>query len=337
MLLLFLACSLSGSDAAPAGPPPAPVSVTELRRGDLSDTSTLLGEVRALERAELAAGADGPLSAVNAREGDRVARGDVLAEVDSSLARAELGAARAAAARAEAELAQARRTQQRVDGVREGVMAADEIDQARARVDVLAAQKLSADAAVQLAGARLARHRVVAPFDGVVARRHADPGDWVAPGRAVIDLVRVDPVEVVVDVPAHLAGGIAVGDHVEVGGASGSVVGVVPSLESVSRTARVRIAPEGEGSGLIPGGSVPVTFAIAAVDGLVVSRDAVVLGPTDRVFRVVDGKAQSIDVVVVASTGDEVMLTGEGLGEGDSLVIRGNERLRPDQAVTVAP
>ncbi len=317
------------------------VEVAPAREGQLSDTWTVLGEVRALERAELASGASGAVQKVSAREGDAVQKGALLVEVDPDLALAELSAARAEESRVRAELELAKQTLGRVGRVREGVLAESEVEQTQTRVTALTAQLEGASAAARLAGARLGRHRVKAPFDGVVARRHVDPGDWVDPGVPVLDLVRADTVEVVVDAPLDLASRVQVGDTVRLASdrATGKVVGVVPALDPTSRTAPIRVAPDAPIAGVVPGSPVQVGFDVAMSGGVVVPRDAVVPGPTEsRVFKVVDGTAHPIGVRTLANTADEALVevTGEGsLTAGDQLVVRGNERLRPEQAVTV--
>jgi RND family efflux transporter MFP subunit len=316
------------------------VEVAAAREGQLSDTWTVLGEVRALERAELAAGASGAVKSVAAREGDAVGEGALLVEVDPDLAVAELAAARAETARLEAELTLAKQTLARVGRVADGVLAASEVEQTETRVTALGAQLEGAKAAERLAGARLGRHRVRAPFDGVVARRHVDPGDWVDPGVPVLDFVRADSVEVVVDAPLDLASRVRVDDVVRLAGqATGRIVGVVPALDPTSRTAPIRVAPDGPIEGTVPGSPVQVGFDVAMSGGVIVPRDAVVPGPTEsRVFKVVDGTARPVGVRALANTADEVLvevLGGATLAAGDRLVVRGNERLRPDQAVTV--
>ncbi len=337
-LLALIACLTSDPTAGADGPPPVSVEAAEAREGSLSDTWTVMGELRALERAELAAGASGAVQRVSAREGDRVESGAVLVEVDPSLASAELASAKAEARRVGAELEQAKTTLQRLSRVATGVLAATELDEAKTRVGALEAQEEGAAATVRLASARLGRHRVVAPFPGVVSRRYVDPGDWVDPGRAVLDLVRTDAVEVRIDAPLDLARRVSVGDAVQIGAESGTVVGVVPALDLVSRTGVIRVKPDGPLPGLVPGSAVSVAFDVQMSGGVVVPRDAVVPGPTDsRVFRVVDGKAQAVTVVALATTADEVLVQSDLLSPGDLLVIRGNERLRPDQAVQVQP
>ncbi len=97
-------------EAAPAaaggGRPPfvLPVSLAEIEQGDLRPASTLAGEVRSLQRATLAFERAGTITTLPKREGDRVAAGDVLAELDTGEARLALAGAEAEATLARSEL-----------------------------------------------------------------------------------------------------------------------------------------------------------------------------------------------------------------------------------------
>ena len=338
MLFLALLIACSEPDVAPAGggPPPATVQLASVRAGELDSQWSIPADVRALERAELASGASGEVKRVSLREGDAVERGQVIVLVDDALATAEVLAARAEMRRLQAELAQAERVAERTLRVDSGVLAASEVEAAQALVTSLRASVDGASARAELASAQLARHRVTAPFPAVVTERYVDAGDWVTPGTRVVDLVRTDAVELRVDAPLDLARRVSVGDAVSVDGGKGVVVGVVQALDPVSRTAPIRIAPSGDAS-WIPGTQVDVVFDVAASGGVMVPRDAVVRGAVDqRVFRVDESTAQPVVVTVLASTADEVLVQGDGLSAGDTVVVRGNERLRPGQAVSVA-
>lgn len=347
-LWLLAACDAeTGAAGGPgASAPPAPVEVVVAASGDLDEDWRTLGDVVALERAELAAGATGPVVAVRVREGDRVAAGAILVEVDLGLAEADLAAARALQAEGSESLAQAQRDLQRFEGVREGVLAQSELDGARSRVAALQARQDGLTASARRAAVLRERHLVRAPFPGLVTGRHIDVGDWVQPGQPAIDLVSAAAVEVRIAAPAELVDRLAIGDAVVLLGPSehnATVAAVVPVLDAATRTALVRVSPQGDAPAwLVPGAAVEARFALRLADvgagAILVSRDALVLGPAgSRVVKVVDGLAQGVAVAVLATTGDQALVRAEGLAAGDVIVVRGNERLRDGQAVVATP
>lgn len=332
--MLLIACS--GGDGSGATPPAALVEFGVAQAGQLTDAVRVSGEVRPLDQAELAAGADGPVARVTVREGDRVSAGDILLELDLDLAGARAARARAEADEARLTAERAARDLARLEQVDKGVLAEAELDAARTLAASTAARQAALDAAAREARALVARHRLRAPFDGVVAARRASPGDWVSTGQPLITVVSVDAIDIRVDVAAAVAAAVRVGDRVELdGGRSGRIVGVVPALDPDSRTALVRVEPDGP---MVPGMAITVQFelSIDRADAVLVPRDALVLGPVEtRVIKSVDGEAASVSVEVLASTADQALVSGD-LADGDRVVVRGNERLRAGQALREA-
>lgn len=321
-----------------AEPPPAKVETVTVRKGSIRDGWRFLGEVRSAARASLASGANGAVTRVLAREGDRIAKGKLLVEVDPALVAARLDVADSSERRGVEALAQAKRELERLDALEKNIVAAVELERARSQVQELEASLAGLAATAKEARAQLALHRVRAPFDGVVARRTVDPGDWVRPGDPVLELVSTGDVEVLVDAARELFMKVAVGDVVKILAEptiEGEVVGIVPALSPVSRTMRVRVVPKTDPERLLPGGAVEVEFAVdLSGDGLVVPQDALLVGATNtRIIRVVDGKATPTDVKVLAKADGDALVRADELKDGDEVVVRGNERLRPGQAV----
>lgn len=70
---------------------------------------------------------------------------------------------------------------------------------------------------------------------------------------------------------------------------------------------------------------------------LLVPKDAIVgFGEAQQVFTVVDGRAKPVMVEVLGYYGNSVAVDGD-LKPGESIVIRGNERLRPGQNLIIQP
>ena len=344
-----------------SGPPPALVELETARAGSLTDGWSFLGQVEPALASELAAAVAGHVLAVNAREGDRVTRGQVLLALDSAKARAELGATQARAQGLENELELARRQLERVRTLSYPTVSEPEKERYEGQVQNLEAQLAIQRAEIQRAQVELSRHTVRAPFAGVVGRRHVDPGAWVGVGQPVLSLVSLDDLEVHVDVSARLGGRLEVGQQARLLGpttATAEIAGIVGALDASTRTMRVRLSPEDPPPWLLAGLAVDVEFPVTLGNegggdaGVIISRDALIQGPLDtRVIKYVDGKAVPVRVEVLATAGKRALVRpmaaegaaagspGDGqdatLGEGDSVVVRGNERLRPGQPLKV--
>jgi RND family efflux transporter MFP subunit len=345
VLLTAIGCEGEApAKTGPNGPPPARVSVGEVRAGSVAAEWSFLGEVRALKRAELAAGASGEVREVRVRVGDRVKAGELLVEIDPSLASARVRAAEASKTAGAAEFERAQRDAERLSGAGPDIAALAEIEQATSEQKRAAAERKRLNAAEAEARAQLGRHRVRAPFDGVVAQRSVDPGDWVDPGVEVIELVDDTAVEVLVSAPPELAPYLKTGDQAylryEAASVPATIVGIVRALDEESRTIRIRLVPDETAVWLLPGAAIDVLLSVerSEPDALVVPRDALVYGIADiHVVKVNDQRAEPIPVDIIARGRDEVLVRGETLQAGDVIVTRGNERVFPGQPLTIVP
>ncbi len=347
LLLALVLTALGCEGEAPAksgpnGPPPARVRVDEVRAGSIAAQWSFLGDVEALQQAELAAGASGEVRKVTVRVGDRVERGDLLVEVDPSLAAARVRAAAASKEAAAAQLERARRDAERLSTAGPDIAAAAEIEQATQESKRAAAERQRVKAAEAEARAQLGRHRVRAPFEGVVAERNVDPGDWVDPGVTVIELVDDRGVEVLVSVPLEVSRFLAAGDKAELllgaQSTTATIVGIVPALDEESRTIRVRLTPDETTSWLLPGAAVEAVLTVERSEpgAVVVPRDAIVYGiASTQVVKSVDERAEPVAVEVVASGREDVLVRSDRLAPGDVVVTRGNERVFPGQPLIV--
>jgi RND family efflux transporter MFP subunit len=341
--LVVLGCEGEApAKTGPNGPPPARVWVAEVRSGSIEAQWSFLGDVSALQHARLAAGASGEVRRVLVRVGDYVKRGDLLVEVDPSLATARVRAASASKQAGSAELERARRDAERLSVAGPDIAAAAEIEQATSERKRAVAERGRLKAAEAEARAQLGRHRVTAPFDGVVAARRVDPGDWVDPGVEVIELIDDGDVEVLASVPPDVAQFLSVGDKATFGRknetTTATIRGIVRALDAESRTVRLRLAPDEPIAWLMPGAAVDVLLTIERSEqgALVVPRDALVYGIANiQVVKSVDGKAEPVPIEILARGRDEILIRAEGLAAGDSVVTRGNERVVPEQTLIV--
>jgi len=328
----------SGSD----GPPPARVWVGEVRSGSIAAHWSFLGDVSALQHARLAAGASGEVRRVLVRVGDQVKQGDLLVEIDPSLAAARVRAASASKQAGSAQLERAQRDAERLSVAGPDIAARAEIEQANSERKRAGAERGRLKAAEAEARAELGRHRVKAPFGGVVANRRVDPGDWVDPGVEVIELIDDRGVEVLTSVPPDVARFLSVDDKATLGRRGettpATIRGIVPALDAESRTVRLRLVPEEPTVWLLPGAAVDVMLVVERGEegALVVPRDALVYGIANiQVVKSVEGKAELVPIEILARGRDEVLILGEGLAAGDLVVTRGNERLFPGQPLIV--
>lgn len=320
---------------------PALVEVVRAEAGDVKRDFRFLGHARPALEAALAPAVEGHVLEVGPREGDRVGKGDVLLSLDSRKARASLAAARAKLGGTEAALAQAERQLARVAALEGTAISDPEREGFELEVKRLTAEREAERAEVDRLRVELSQHQLRAPFAGSLKARAVHPGDWVTVGQEVLELVSLDELEIYTDVSAEVGSRLEVGQGARLIGPTtvpARIAGVVPALEEATRTMRVRLTADARPAWLLSGTALAVAFDVELDgDGVLVPRDALLRGPVDtRVMTVVDGKSRAIEVAVLTTAGDKVLVQGQGLQAGSQVIVRGNERLGPDQAVEVA-
>ena len=181
------------------GGEPVATEVATYDAGAADADVVLPARVKAKEEVTLVTRLAARVTALRAREGDRVRRGDVIAEFAAAEMKQALVAARAERVSAELALNAAARQGARVESLfasrvvseRDHEVAMSDWRAAEARYEVARASLDGLDSGM----------RVRAPFDGVVVRIHADPGADLPPGAPLVDLRSSSGLEVVAEVP----------------------------------------------------------------------------------------------------------------------------------------
>ncbi len=340
--------------AAQRGPAAVGVETVDIR--PFSETVPIFAEVVTARDGEVAARVSGSVASVDVIEGALVSEGQPIVRLDTELleilkrrADAEVAVARAGLSVAQARLETAQTAFERIVGLEgtaafsggrfdeaEGAFLAAEgqIAEAEARLAI-------AEAAGAEAGYNLERATVLAPFDGTVLDVLVNPGEYIQTGAPVLRLLDTSTLEVEASVPAQYADLMVPGLRVSARAETGATFefelrALLPIETAATRTRPVRFAaPELAASRTTAvGQSITVMIPVGeATDLLTVPKDALVQARGGwSVFVVEDGAAQPRGVQVGLAVEDRFEVTS-GLVEGDVVVVRGNERLRPGQEV----
>ena len=329
---------------------PAPVSVVTPQSQATSQTLELSGTVRAERVSNVSTRVDGAVAQVYVDDGSRVATGDLLLELDSSLDEIELTRLQAELAQAQAQAKEAQRLVDEAQRLsREKHIALTELALRKANLATAQAALQGAQAAVAAQQQRLAYHRISAPFAGVVTLSLTEQGEWVTRGTAVLELVATQATFVDVEVPQNDFFKLNSNTEVTIKPdtnpnlvLSANIATSIPVANDISRTFRLRLRAKDAGDALPPGSSATATFRTARSDDrvLTVPRDALLRNP-DNSFAVfvIDSQSQPAtakrkQVKVGQALGDKIEIIF-GLSADSQVVVRGNEILRNDQPVKV--
>lgn len=326
-IAVVVLCACSGTPTAPDEAQPVKTAVAT---GCSSERTTVYpGTTRSSSELSAAFRVAGTIERVLVKQGDRVNKGQVIAELDPRDYQVQLDAT-------EAEYAQVLAQAQRVEALyQEQATTADNYDKARFGLRQLAGK-------LQNHRNQLNDTKLIAPVSGYVRERLHEPGETVAAGMGVVAIAADGQgVEVEIQLPA------ADYRHIDqiasaTAGLNGLDTPIPLSLVSVAQAANasqlytVRFAA-GSTPGLTPGISVSVTLAFNEAserDGNVSIPGTAVLneGGTCYVFIVRNGQAMKTKVAVKALHSDGNMEV-KGLCEGDTVVSAGVHHLIDGQPV----
>ncbi|WP_341664540.1 efflux RND transporter periplasmic adaptor subunit [Vibrio sp.] len=145
----------------------------------------------AAERAPLSFRVSGEVSKLNVKEGDRVKKGDVLAELDPTDYQLDVDNASAKYSVINSQYKRSKPL------VAKGLLA-------RSQFDEIAANRLIALSELELAQLRLSFTKLLAPVDGIISRVNLDQFENVQVGQQVVNIHSIDSVEVLIQLPDSL-------------------------------------------------------------------------------------------------------------------------------------
>jgi RND family efflux transporter MFP subunit len=338
----WVALSSCGSEkvqeAAPVVRPVKTVVVGGLTGGEV----TYPGTVQAAQRMEMSFRVDGPLIELSVREGEQVAKGQVLARIDPRDYQIAVDKARAEFTRAEAEL---KRYQTLYE--RDAVPLAD-LELRQSQRDV---------ARAQLDDAELNRDYTYlrAPFAGQIGERYVENFEEVQAKQAVLSLHDVSGLEVVLDVPEAYRAQFNP-DHPQVTLTVSFPVAEGREFEatlkefSASADARTQTykatltLPRPEGVSIQPGMTAEVHARVsgeraATAAEFVVPSIALFAGDAgEQIVWVVDPADNTVhrrEVQAGEVTGEGSIRITSGLSAGERIVVTGVNQLREGQEVRV--
>ncbi|MFI5238195.1 MAG: efflux RND transporter periplasmic adaptor subunit [Gemmatimonadales bacterium] len=333
----------------------APSDIATVRVGSLSDGIAITGLLRPLESIDVHARIEGDLTGVYVREGQHVARGELLAQFESVAQQSGAASARAGQAAAKADLSQAEwNLKQSGDLFHAGAISEADYRASQQSADAARARLAAANAAVETASITARDTRVVAPMGGVIDKRLVDPGEHLSVGAPMFTLVNSQTLELAASVPERRAAAIKVGQRVAFSAQglafTGKVARVSPTIDPNTRAISVYVDVDNS-SGTLKGNSLATGSVIAStVTGVLLVPTTALHQTADSgktyVYRVNTGRIEQVyitlgvvndqagfaQVLSGLTTGDKVMVGNLGtLSPGTEIQIIGGDRARGKQ------
>jgi multidrug efflux system membrane fusion protein len=341
-------------------PPPVPVIATTVQQKNFPIVLTGIGNVTALNTATVRSMVTEQIITIDFKDGQYVKKGELLAQLDPSALQAQLDQAEANLARDEAHLQNAQINLSRyVPLEKKGFAPEQQVATQQAMIAQQQATIKADQAAIEYAKTQLSYTKLVAPFDGVAGIRLLDVGNIIHastsrsfPGEpnALVVVNQVQPISVIVtlaaaDIPRvqdALAKGsvqvVALSADGKTELDTGTLAAIDNQASTTSGTINLKAIFPNPKRRLWPGMFVNIRVVTQVQDnGLTVPLEAVQQGPQGQyVFVVGADHKVSIQPVSVGETLNGEALIDKGLSAGETVVTRGQYRLTPDTAVSLA-
>jgi len=192
-------------DVAAPGGRAVPVTVAKARQGNMAVYLTGLGTVTSLNSVLVRSRVDGQLIRVAFTEGQMVAQGELLAEIDPRPFQVQLMQAEGQLAKDTANYQNTVADLKRLQGlVQQGIISRQQLDTQSSAVDQTAATLKADQASVESAKLNLVYSRITAPIAGRVGLRVVDAGNIVhaTDANGLVTIAPIQPINVVFAVPA---------------------------------------------------------------------------------------------------------------------------------------
>ncbi len=340
-------------DVAAPGGRAVPVTVAKARQGDMAVYLTGLGTVTSLNSVLVRSRVDGQLIRVAFTEGQMVAQGELLAEIDPRPFQVQLMQAEGQLAKDTANYQNTVADLKRLQGlVQQGIISRQQLDTQSSAVDQTAATLKADQASVESAKLNLVYSRITAPIAGRVGLRVVDAGNIVhaTDANGLVTIAPIQPINVVFAVPAdniqQVLSQNAKNSKLPVEAwdrdlktriATGSLAAIDNQVDPATGTVRLKALFANADRALFPNQFVNARLLVDTLQGVIIVPTAAVQRSPQGAFVYVvkaDSTVELRPVKVRGTEGDDSALN-EGLASGETVVTDGLEKLRPGSKVAL--
>lgn len=338
---IFMVIAL-GCTIAFAAPGAALVEVDIIKKGIVNPLQEFVGTVNFDKKSTLASQSSGLVKKVNFEVGDKINKGKVLIEIDSDLLDARIKSYIANVEIAKIKLKNSNKDFLRYKRLLETKsITAQEFDSATLEFDSAQQNVISLKAQLKELKIQKAQKTVIAPFDGIIIEKSIHIGEWAGEGKSVATLVNTSSVEIIFNLPVNLVSGLKSKSLYDINIANKILKtkfhSAIPKGDKLTRTFPVKFKSDVKDMFVFDGQEARVKLAKKAkIEALIINRDAIIKRfGGEMIFVDNKGVALMIPVRVIGYIGQNAAIAGKGLIEGMRVVVKGNERVFPNQPVKV--
>lgn len=323
------------------------VEVVEVLPRSISYTLTAVGSLKSPENVTISPKKAGIIDKILVKEGDRVKKGQVLAQLNDVDARLEVQRAEARLKEAEATVETDQTTIPRYLKLHKSqVIPQQTLDELMLKVKVDEAKLNLAKVELDLAKQNLVDHRLVSPIDGMVNLKIASLGEHVnvAPKDEVMTIVQMDPLELEFYIPENWVGKIRLRTTVQFAVKafsekrfSAALQFISPTADPSTRNVKMKAVVQNPNDRLKPGYFAEVTIKTGENPHALVIPESALFSQDGRFFTFVvqSGTAHRKEVETGHRFEGSIEIL-KGIQRGDQVVTTGHEQLSQGTKVRIS-
>jgi len=331
------------AEKKPPAPPPAKVVLASVQEKMIAENAQIIGVLYFDKVSGLSTEVAGLVTSARFREGDRVKKGDVLLKLNTDFIDKDIEMARTKIEQMDVRIEKAEKDLERYEALHhnKAIREKDYDDIRFTHLDRIKEREVLKKQ-LEIALLKKAKSVIRAPFDGIMLEKCADMGDWIEPGAELCRIGSSDDVFIKVPVAEELLRHSPQGGSVDVTinatgkRVPGTIDGVLPLADPRTKNCMLKVRlPRLET--VVENMSATVLIPVGERRRLkLVPRDALIsFGGMDMVYTVKDGRAVAVTINIVSFAGENACSDSPDIPAGMKVVVEGNERLRPQQPVTV--
>lgn len=219
---------------------------------------------------------------------------------------------------------------------KQGAIAKQAIDQADADL-----KERKADA--EQSAVMVKKMKLTAPFSGMVGKSRVNPGDYVTIGQSLVTLVDTKHLHIEYNVPEKFLPALKLGQNVNITTSTypdkiftGTVAYIAPTINSENRSVSLYAEVPNEANLLAAGMFVNVTQLLGKEEKvlMVPARSLVPVLDGELIYKIIGGKAQSVNVIIGKRSKDYVQVL-QGLSVGDVVITDGQLKVKNGAPVKI--
>ncbi len=338
IFILLLGCSKEKEKKTTFEKKPIYVKVQKVKPGVLVKGLSYKGNVLPWKKANIGPDTSGRILKIYKKPGDKVKKGELVAELDTTTLELNLKQVEAVFEVAKAAYKDALLNYQRLKKLHEKTaISRMRLEKAGLALESADTQKKSAEAALNVVKHILKNSYMRASFDGIITSKNLEEGDFINPmmgmGASVLTLMDLTQVKIAVDIPSEDIEKIQIGQECKIKVNSlkdalftGKVYSKNLAADPISKTFKVEVTLKNPGIKIKAGVFAEVQIEILRKEDILLLPHSAVIDE-NYVILYNNGSAKKVKVKV-GDQNEENYEILEGLSQDQLVVVDGNYDLK---------